>query len=90
MNYKELKEVTRYYKEDPKGVKIMCRAFEETREEGRAEGREEGRAEGRAEGTLTTLASLFTDGLITAAQAAARAGMTEKEFLEKVTHPVTT
>lgn len=82
MNYKELKEVTRYYKEDPKGVKIMCRAFEETREEGRAEG--------RAEGTLTTLASLFTDGLITAAQAAARAGMTEKEFLEKVTHPVTT
>ena len=33
MNYSLLKETTRYYKEDPKGVEIMCRAFEETRDE---------------------------------------------------------
>jgi len=34
MNYDLLKEATRYYKENPKGVEIMCRAFEETRNEG--------------------------------------------------------
>ena len=34
MNYDLLKETTRYYKENPKGVEIMCRAFEETRNEG--------------------------------------------------------
>lgn len=34
MNYAEMKEVTRFYKEDPKGVAIVCRAFEETRREG--------------------------------------------------------
>ena len=33
MNYDLLKETTRYYKENPKGVEIMCRAFEETRNE---------------------------------------------------------
>ena len=31
MNYELMKEATRYYKENPKGVEIMCRAFEETR-----------------------------------------------------------
>ena len=41
MNYDLLKETTRYYKEDPKGVAIMCEAFEEVRNEGRAEGDQE-------------------------------------------------
>ena len=34
MYFDLMKSVTRYYKEDPKGVEIMCRAFEETRNEG--------------------------------------------------------
>ena len=29
-----MKETTRYYKETPEGVEIMCKAFEETRREG--------------------------------------------------------
>ncbi|MBQ9156304.1 MAG: PD-(D/E)XK nuclease family transposase [Eubacterium sp.] len=34
MNFDLMKEATRYYKEDEEGVKIMCEAFEETRNEG--------------------------------------------------------
>ena len=33
MNFELLKSATRYYKENPEGVEIMCRAFEETRNE---------------------------------------------------------
>ena len=33
MNYELLREIARYYKENPEGVEIMCRAFEETRNE---------------------------------------------------------
>ena len=33
MNYDLLRVATRYYKENPKEVEIMCRAFEETRNE---------------------------------------------------------
>ncbi len=54
MNFEILAEKTRYLKENPKGVKEMCKVMEDLREEsfaeGRAEGREEGRAEGREEG----------------------------------------
>ena len=35
MNYELMRETTRYYKENPKGVEAMCRAFEEVREQGR-------------------------------------------------------
>ena len=42
MNYELLKETARYYKEDPKGVLIMCRAFEEVRQEGIEQGLEQG------------------------------------------------
>ena len=41
MNFELMKDTTRYYKEDPKGVEIMCRAFEEVREEGIAQGKEQ-------------------------------------------------
>ena len=34
MNYELMKEAARYYKENPKGVEIMSKAFEETRREG--------------------------------------------------------
>lgn len=33
MHYSLLREATRYYKTNPKGVEIMCKAFEETRNE---------------------------------------------------------
>ena len=33
MNFELLKSATRYYKENPEGVEIMCKAFEETRNE---------------------------------------------------------
>ena len=37
-------------KENPKGVREMCKVMEDLREESFAEGREEGRAEGQTEG----------------------------------------
>ena len=33
MNFELLKSATRYYKENPEGVEIMCKAFEKTRNE---------------------------------------------------------
>ena len=58
-------------------------------EKGRKEGREEGRAEGHEEGlrkgTIQTLWSLVKDGLLTLEVAAARAGLTEKEFQARAT-----
>jgi hypothetical protein len=43
MSFDLLKSVTKYYKENPEGVKIMCRAFEETRNEAFSKGREQER-----------------------------------------------
>ncbi|MBR1383912.1 MAG: Rpn family recombination-promoting nuclease/putative transposase [Ruminococcus sp.] len=57
----------------------MCKAIEEIRADGIAEGK----AEGKAEGILETLIGLFRDGLISLADAAVRAGMTETEFEQK-------
>lgn len=45
-----MEEKTRYLKENPKGVREMCKVMEDLREESFAEGREEGRAEGQTEG----------------------------------------
>ena len=33
MNFELLKSAARYYKENPEGVEIMCKAFEEIRNE---------------------------------------------------------
>jgi len=33
MNFELMREATRFYKEDPKGVEIVCMAFEQTRNE---------------------------------------------------------
>ena len=35
MNYDLLREATRFYKENPKGVEIVCKAFEDTRDKAR-------------------------------------------------------
>ena len=49
-----------------------------------AQEREEGIEIGLERGTLLTLADLVQDGLLTLAQAAKKANMTEKEFEAKV------
>ena len=72
MNFALLKEATKYYKEDPKGVEIMCKAFEETRKEG------------ELKGVLNTLVSLIEKGRLTTSEAAEEAGMTLEEFLKTV------
>ena len=46
MNYELMAERTRYLKEDPEGVKMMCKAMEDIRDKARAEGRAEGKTEG--------------------------------------------
>ena len=43
MNYDLMREATRYYKENPEGVEIMCQAFEEVRNEGIKQGEEKER-----------------------------------------------
>ena len=64
-------------------VKLMC--ITEYDEEKTLRGRyEEGREDGREEGVLQTLANLVKSGLITPAQAAAEAKMTETEFTKQV------
>ena len=57
--------------------------LEEGRANGLAEGRAEGHAEGRAEGVFETLAALVKEDVLTLADAARRAGVTEEEFLKK-------
>ena len=49
---------------------------------GRREGHKEGRKEGRWEGNITALYDLYNDGDITLHKAAAKAGMSESDFLE--------
>ena len=39
MNYELLRKATRYYKESPEGVELMCKAFEDLRNETREEER---------------------------------------------------
>lgn len=50
MNFELMAERTRYLKENPEGVREMCKIMEELREESLREGREEGIKEGRKEG----------------------------------------
>lgn len=46
MNYELMAEGTRYLKENPEGVKLMCRIMEELREEALREGMEKGMEKG--------------------------------------------
>ena len=50
MNYSTLAHKTRYFKEDDKGVRHMCKIMEEIKAEGFAEGRAEGFADGENKG----------------------------------------
>ena len=80
-----------------RSAKTMCemidRFIEQGRNEGIAQGRSEGmekgmekgiaqgRSEGRTEGKLSMLYELTKDGVLTLAEAAKRAGMSEEAFL---------
>ena len=74
---------------EQKGVKKMSewltRVLNESESKGREEGLEKGREEGLEKGAIQTLWSLVKDGLLTLEVAAARAGLTEKEFLARAT-----
>ena len=72
MNYKQLSERTRYYKESDKGVSEMCKIMENLTAAAKAEGEAKGRAE--------TLKNLVKKGLISISVAAKEAGMTEEAF----------
>ena len=83
MNYDLLANRTRYLKENTKGVTDMCKSMEDMRDKALNEGIALGRAEGKAEGKAETLYSLVLEGLLTAAQAAGKLGLSESEFAEK-------
>ena len=72
MNYKQLSERTRYYKENDKGVSEMCKIMEDLTTAAEAKGKAEGKAE--------TLKELVKEGLISISVAAKKAGMTEEAF----------
>ena len=72
MNYKQLSERTRYYKESDKGVSEMCKIMEDLTTAAEAKGKAEGKAE--------TLKELVKEGLISISVAAKKAGMTEEAF----------
>lgn len=52
MNYSTLAHKTRYFKEDDKGVRHMCKIMEEIKAEGRAEGFADGENKGKAEAEI--------------------------------------
>ena len=64
IEYSVLAERIRYFKEDQKGVDVMCREFEELYEEGKKYGRAEGKAEGRAEAIRKMIKKDFSNAVI--------------------------
>ena len=62
--------------------------WEETKvsiyEIGLENGRDEGRKEGRLEGVLQTLFQLVQEGILSIADGAVRASLTENDFIEKM------
>ena len=63
---------------------ILRRGIEEGRQEGRKEGRQEGIAAGKKEGILITLSDLVRKQILTVADAAKQAGMSEEAFLAQM------
>ena len=58
MKNKMLADASRYYKEDPKGVEIMCKAIEEMREESYQRGVETGTEQNRLESIRNIMSNL--------------------------------
>ena len=59
---------------------MLAQAEAEGKAAGLAEGRAAGFAEGEVKGTIQTLTALVQDGILTAMDAAKRAGMSVEEF----------
>ena len=62
---------------------VLDRAENRGIEKGLARGKAEGLAKGKAEGRLYTLIELALDGVLSRAEAAARANLSEQEFVKK-------
>ena len=65
----ELAKTARYYKENPEGVKYMCKIIEEMRDEARQEGFEKGIEQGKEENLLQNVQNLMKSLKISAEQA---------------------
>jgi len=73
MTLTPMKEVSTYYKQTPEGVRMMCRAFEETRQEGfekgMQQGMQQGIQQGMRQGMLASIRSLMETMKLSAPQA---------------------
>ncbi|MBR1758418.1 MAG: hypothetical protein IJ744_06785, partial [Lachnospiraceae bacterium] len=65
------------------GRRMLGQAEAKGRAQGLAEGRREGRQEGMREGMLNVLSGLVKDGILTSADAAKRANLSQTEFLKR-------
>lgn len=74
MYYKILADKTRYLKESQKGVDSMCAIMEDLREQSLAEG--------EAKGIIKILAEMVKEGKYTVQEAAAKAGLSEDDFIK--------
>ena len=69
MKNKMLADASRYYKEDPKGVEIMCKAMEEMREESFQRGVETGIQTGTEQNRLESIRNIMSNLKLTVYQA---------------------
>ena len=64
MYYEVLRERVKYFKEDKRGVKEMCKIWDDIKKEGK----EEGKREGLKEGKIESYKQLYDDGILTKEQ----------------------
>ena len=64
--------------------RVEARGIEKGRAKGREEGIREGIKEGIKEGTVNILISLVKDGILSIADAAKRANMSEESFIQYI------
>jgi len=76
MYYQVLADRVRYFKEDEKGVTVMCKAMEDMRNEARAEGR----AEGSKENAISAARLMIKDGVLSYEKIAQYSGLTLDEI----------
>ena len=69
MNYDLMRDASKYFKEDPKGVAFMCRTFEEIRNEGIAQGIAQGIEQGIEQNRLNSISSLMNTMKLSAHEA---------------------
>lgn len=82
MYYQVLADRVRYFKEDEKGVTVMCKAMEDMRAEARAEGRVVGRAEGSKENAISVARKMLKTERFSYEEIADFSGLTVDEVKE--------